>query len=203
MSIIRPESIIYRIIAGKYEGRTCVIYSEGAQVTDLAKIIFNDGNHNEFGTIKKGELAALDVPGWPNEMRIIPYGLRQYLEKEKGNGSNSLRTEYVAQPFALKQGDVLATGEVVIEHPRRGYNSSALIHLDKSGWVELAPRLPIALAGNKKFKLPVELSVKNKLITGCRIAERSFSLKANWTKVFLNERNCCIETPSCIPLALK
>lgn len=114
-----------------------------------------------------------------------------------------LRTPYVSHPEALKQGDILATDNVVLEAPRRGFNSSILVHLDAIGWIELAARLPIALKGNEKFKLPIEFVRGDTLITGCLIVKDASSYEVNWTILCLDGENCKIRVPSCIPLALK
>jgi hypothetical protein len=190
-------------MSGQHKGRTCVVVNEKTQITNLAEIIFDDGNRNEFGLIKRGQLAALDMPGWVEKSNACAtYRLEEYLQDQRGNGSNMLRTSILSQPRALKKGDVLATGEVVLENPRRGFNSSALIHLDNSGWIELASRIPIALMGNKKFRLPIELVKNYKLATNCKVVKRPVSAELNWVNIFLDSLDCCIETPSCVPLAL-
>jgi len=74
--------------------------------------------------------------------------------------------------------------------------------LDRTGWVELAPRLPIALKGNKNHRLSVELRVNDRLATGCLIVKNSAPSIVNWIDIFLDRESCRIEVPSCIPLAL-
>jgi hypothetical protein len=87
-------------------------------------------------------------PGWPlhrNGSRA--YGFEEHLNR-LGSGENLLRTARVAQPIALQVGDILATGDRVLSPPRQGFNSSVLVHLTggfDGHWIDVAPRLPIAL----------------------------------------------------------
>ncbi|MFZ2167801.1 MAG: hypothetical protein WAV50_02940 [Minisyncoccia bacterium] len=87
-------------------------------------------------------------PGWPlSEHERRPYGFVEHRERY-GNGENRLRTPRVSQPRTLFVGDTLATGDRVLSTPRRGYNSSVLIHLSggvNGHWIEVASRLPLAL----------------------------------------------------------
>ena len=114
-----------------------------------------------------------------------------------------LRTKTFSQPRAIKLRDVLSTGEVVTAAPRLGFNGSILIQLDESGWVELTPWLPIALQGNRCFKLPIELAKSDMLTTGDIVAKNSFSAIINWTSIFLERGDHQINVPSCIPLAIE
>ncbi|MFA5942272.1 MAG: hypothetical protein WC798_01215 [Candidatus Paceibacterota bacterium] len=92
------------------------------------------------------------APGWPLYKHLQhhqhpTYGFEEH-QRQYGNGENLLRTPDLAQPRALQVGDRLATGEQVLSPPRRGYNSSVLIHIgdkEHSCWISVAPRLPIAL----------------------------------------------------------
>jgi len=87
-------------------------------------------------------------PGWPERNGVgATYGFTEHLRRY-GNGDNLLRTPHVAQPQALKVGDVLATGDRVLSPPRSGYNGSVLIHLTgglKGHWIKVAARIPLAL----------------------------------------------------------
>jgi len=89
-------------------------------------------------------------PGWPlykSQFHSSPYGFEEHLRRY-GLGDNLLRTARIAQPQALKVGDVLATGDKVLSLPRRGFNGSVLIHLTgglDGHWIDVASRLPIAL----------------------------------------------------------
>jgi hypothetical protein len=201
MAIINPLSVVYLVISGEHKGRSCVIRSESNN-KKLTGVIFNDSDGNRMAVIQKGRLAQLEIPGWPEKIHERSYDLREYRRGQQGNGTNMLRTTNLAQPWTLKPNDVLATGDTVVEIPRRGFNSSTLIRLDQIGWIELAPRLPIALWGNKKFRLPMDLRKNDKLATGCLIAEKSASEEVNWTTIFLDRKSCSIEVPSCVPLAL-
>ncbi len=85
-------------------------------------------------------------PGWPC-YEMAPYGYAEHIERH-GSGSNRLRTEHVAQPQALEPGDLLATGDRVLSHPRSGTNGSVLVHMTggtNGCWISMAARLPIAL----------------------------------------------------------
>lgn len=87
-------------------------------------------------------------PGWPMPSNMTPYGYAEHIACY-GSGKNLLRTERVAQPRALKPGDMLATGARVLSPPRRGFNDRILVHVTRRGagekWVPIAAELPIAL----------------------------------------------------------
>ncbi|NTW26784.1 MAG: hypothetical protein HGA36_00445 [Candidatus Moranbacteria bacterium] len=210
MSIVNDSSICYLVNQGKHAGRICNVikyFFANTNLDSVAHVIFDDTDCNKTGTIMAKDLTAINPPGWPltekdyNQRQASIYGLKQWLEKEKGTGSNLLRTAKFAQPMALKIGDRLTTTEVV-EKIRRGYNDSVLIQLTNSNWVELAPRLPIALYGNENSLLPLQLVEKDELITGCLVVKSPTSAKTNWTNIYLDRHDCCIEVPFCIPLAL-
>jgi hypothetical protein len=198
MSIVDPRSVIYQIIAGRYQGRRCVLANDKASGSDHVRVIVDD---DQFVTIGIGELAQLAMPGWQESTTRRSYGLHKYLQHEKGSGSNMLRTSNAAQPRSLKVGDQLATKEYVMQDLRRGYNSSVLLYLSLVGWIELASRLPLALSGNKKYKLPAELKAGDRLITGCVVARESIC-RLNWVDIFLDDLENCIDVPAPIPLAL-
>lgn len=202
MSIINSFSKIYLVIIGEHTGRTCVIHEFKENLDGFSQIIFADNDKDEFMFIETGSLAQLKTPGWPAKIYHPPYGIKEHFEKHSGAGTNMLRTESIAQPRALKKNDTLATREIVIETPRRGFNSSCLIHLSRVGWVELPPRLPIALLGNKNYRFPIELRKNEKLVTGCSIVKTPNASRLNWVNISLDRENCCIEVPSCIPLVL-
>ncbi len=87
------------------------------------------------------------LPGIPLRKQGEPYGFEKHLE-EYGNGDNNLRTERLAQPRALKIGDILATGNIVLSAPRDAGKGGVWIHLTggRGGdWVEVSARIPIAL----------------------------------------------------------
>ena len=202
MALVDLYSEIFLIVSGKYKGKKCVV-RELSEPYDTVGVIFEDGNGFDIVPVERGVLVKLETPGWAHENHPLFYDLETYLKKHRGDGSNSLRTLDSSQPRVLKNGDVLATDNMVLEMPRTGFNSSALIHINEIGWVELAPRLPIALKGNKKFKLPIELRKEDILITGCVIAAEPFSEEIGRTTICLDTKNCQITVPSCIPLALK
>lgn len=204
MPVVRPESIVYLIVRGAHKGRKCVVVPRNRTSLSV-HVIFIGDNAKDSAFINPGDLVQLETPGWPRGIIGRTYGLREYLERQHGNGTNMLHTELFAQPRALKPDDVLATNEAITEPIRWGHNSSILVRLEKTGWVELAPRLPIALKGNERFKLPMDLLEGEKLITGCCIAMESLSLgvrRVGWVNVYLDQKDCIIETPSCVPLAL-
>ncbi|MDO9231452.1 MAG: hypothetical protein Q7U36_03190 [bacterium] len=200
--IIKPESNIYKVLSGKYEGKLCVI--RGKEKNRSVGIMFMDlSNPMQLVYIRKGRLAKLETPGWPEINRGVSYGLREYFRHHKGAGVNMLRTTDIAQPQALRAQDEIANGEKVLENPRIGCNSSVLIKLSNYNWVEVAPRLPIALRGNVNFKFPIELSENDKLTTGCNVIRNSISLTdVGWVRIFL-DKNTCLDVPACIPLALE
>lgn len=204
MAIIEPQSIVYQIVSGKHKGKTCVIRRAGSgnQVSVRVALIGDSNGRDRIVSVRRGELAQLETPGWPREIHGSLCGLQKDLSDQRGNGANTLRTPVLVQSQALEMSDVLATEEIVVDRPRRGYNSSVLIRLDQIGWVELAPRLPVALKGNLKFKFPVELKEHDRLATGRLVVRRPVSTKVDWTGIFLDRQNCRIDVPSCIPLAL-
>ena len=86
-------------------------------------------------------------PGPPLYHYGTQYGFERHLQ-EYGNGTNCLRTERLAQPTALKPGDILATGIKVIFAPTQGYNSIPLLLTEEgwpNHWIGVASRIPIAL----------------------------------------------------------
>jgi len=207
MAIVRPESLVYRITSGENKGKSCVIRGEkeGDSESVLVVFIHNEKEFNTLVAVKKGELALLDTPGWPEWVHQRPYSFADY-EQNKGNGTCMLHTVTLSQPRALIVREMLATGESVVEAPRVGYNSTPLIKLDLSGWVEIAARLPIALLGNKEYRLPGELVKGDVLATGCVVVKDlalSDLSEINWTCIALDNESCRIGVPSCIPLALK
>jgi hypothetical protein len=201
MSIISSESMKFLVVSGEHKGRICVIRGEQSSIQTIRQVIFDDSDRNTFVEVSTGTLAHIEPPGWPETSHERSYDLQEWF-RQKGNGSNALRTPMLCQPRTLRKGDVLVTGEIVTESVRRGWNSGVLVHLDRSGWVELASRLPIALTGNNRFYLPIELDKGCKLATGCLVAEKPLSLEASWTVICLDNSGCQISIPSCIPLAL-
>lgn len=202
MAIIDPFSKVYAFVIGKYVGRTCVIRDSEKHVPGLVQVVFIDNDRDEKASVKIGELAQLEMPGWPAEIYHSSYGIKEHFERHHGSGTNMLRTQILAQPRVLRKDDVLATKESVVEIPRSGYNSSCLVRLSCTGWVKLAPRLPVALLNNRNFKLPIELRIGQKLATGCLIVKKPDSSCLDWVKIYLDKKDCCIKVPSCIPLAL-
>ncbi|MEI7424718.1 MAG: hypothetical protein WCK10_01205 [Candidatus Staskawiczbacteria bacterium] len=202
MSIVDSRSIVYQIISGEYKGKKCVLI-ENIGLREDCGVIFDDSNGNDMVYVPKRFLSQLNIPGWETKIYDQTYGLIEFMSEESHSGRCMLRTTHAAQPKALRQGDVLATGELVVENPRRGYNSSILIHLDKTGWVELAPRFPIALKGNRKFKLAAELVLNENLLTTCEIVSSPVCIDINWVAICFNHPPTApISIPSCIPLAL-
>jgi hypothetical protein len=200
MAIIHPESIVYLVVSGQHKGITGVIRT-AREDGKIGIINVNGWDKNKILFVRRGELAQIELPGWEDNFpHAYPCTLKQKLERNRIG--DSIRDMQIVQPAVLRVGDMLAAGEFVSELPRRGFNSMILIHLNKTGWVELAPRLPLALYGNKNFKMPVELVKNDKLATGCLIVKNSESTKTNWTNIYLDRESCCIDVPSCIPLAL-
>ncbi|MFA6414502.1 MAG: hypothetical protein WC217_00100 [Candidatus Paceibacterota bacterium] len=123
------------------------------------------GGVGYWRVLESGDVGLLFVrsddapPGWPLYINgYHPYGFEELLKHDK-TGENLLRTPRLAQPRALKVGDVLATGERVLSLPREGANSSVLVHLTGGlggHWIDMAPRLPIALL-TEEDNVPREL----------------------------------------------
>lgn len=87
-----------------------------------------------------------ELPGLPL-FCYEPYGFEEHIHNF-GTGVNRLRTARLAQPGALKVGDILATGDRVLSAPREGGNGSVLIHLTggyEGHWMGVPARIPIAL----------------------------------------------------------
>jgi hypothetical protein len=77
---------------------------------------------------------------------------------ERGSGQNRLRTARLAQPHALKQGDILATGDRLLSAPREGGNGEVLLHFAGGGndgcWIAVPSRIPIALLSEEERAMP-------------------------------------------------
>lgn len=98
------------------------------------------------------------IPGHKLVTYGSPYGFEKHVE-EYGNGQNLLRTSRLAQPSALRAGDILATGDRVLSAPRGGFNGSVWLHLTgglDGHWIEVPSRIPIALL-TKEDAAPAEL----------------------------------------------
>lgn len=190
--IIHLESKRYEVISGEFEGRKCTIFDplSSGGIT----VLLEGGNPKRKILIEKENLSLLDVPGWD-----------AYYQNLEGEGKNPwfFRSELFSQPRKLKKGDMLADGKCVIREPRMGYNGSALICLDDPGWIELAPRFPVALAGNQNYKYPAGLVAANVLATKSYVI-KSFQEdgEKDWVSVYLDWKDCCFEIPHCVPLAL-
>lgn len=201
MSIITNESKTYKIISGEFLGEICVIRRDADKKGNFGVILFSDKTGNKLVSVNRFQLIEHDVPGWPGKFyNNSPCGLVEFLKRD--SMYCTLRDSLVSQPSAIKKGEILASGEVVTEEPRLGYNSGVLIKLSYSEWIELAPRLPIALAGNPKFRYPYDLEVSEKLATQCEIVKKADMTKVDWVNIYLNKKSCCIRVPVCTPLAL-
>jgi hypothetical protein len=77
----------------------------------------------------------------------MSYGFAEHIRRH-GSGDNRLRTERLAQPRALKVGDILATGDRVLSAPEEGANGSVILHLtggNDGHRIDVPARIPIAL----------------------------------------------------------
>jgi hypothetical protein len=202
MSIIRSDSRVYKIVSGTHKGKKCVIRGSGRHSDPLKiSVLFADSRAEDVIFINRGMLAELETPGWEyNFPHESPCSATDYEEKSGINWR--IRDIHISQPSVLKIGDVLLTNEEVVTNPRMGCNSTVLVRLSETGWVELASRLPLALKGNQKSKLPIELFEGDRLATGCLVASNPKPININWVSVCLNRESCDIDIPSCIPLAL-
>jgi hypothetical protein len=223
MSIIRRESILYKITNGSNKGRTCAIlvYEEGSTkpedvklVGGFATVAFMDDS-NKAVQEKFTNLSPIEIPGWHHTTTRATYGYKEYLQR-MGNGDNLLRTLGIAQPRTIKEGDILATGERVVSQIRLGFNSSVLIELAENGWVEMPSRIPIALkVGNgqipmdKKlartscFSLPLLLRKREVLVVGDGVLADPHDCKDGWVELTLTggKNGVVIAVPICIPVA--
>ena len=214
MRFVNKRSIYYRIIGGRHRGMFCAVLDWKVLPNGLmsrmkvargkTRIAFLNpkigGGQIIFEKVKY--LLQRELPGWDDRVPDNGVDFETFLE-EHGNGSNRLRTKFVAQPHTLRQGDFLATGTRIIAGQRLGVNSSILLKLSKFGWVELASRLPIALSGskNKTYKMPIDLRKGDILATTCKTDRPSDKLSDEWTKIHID--NTSILVPSCVPIALK
>ncbi len=76
-----------------------------------------------------------------------PVSFEEFI-KERNSAGRRLRTDRLAQPGALKEGDILATGDRVLFEPREGGNGSVLLKLTggfHGHWISVPDRIPIAL----------------------------------------------------------
>ncbi len=92
-------------------------------------------------------LAGKELPGLKLRRWSASYGFKEHVRRY-GSGDNMLRTTRLAQPCALRVGDILATGDKVLSPPREGGNGSVLLHLTggfNGHWVGVPARIPIAL----------------------------------------------------------
>ncbi len=100
----------------------------------------------EMIVVHGSEVSIRNIRGMP----LQRYGRTLTLEEyATGNGDNYLRTAQLAQPSALRKGDILATGCEVLSEPREGGNGSVLIHITggfNGAWIDVASRIPIALS---------------------------------------------------------
>lgn len=90
---------------------------------------------------------VLNLLGLEFDDHHAPYGLTEWVAK-RGSGDNFLRTAYAAQPRALKEGDILLTGERVLCPPREGGNGRVLVKVsgcEGGTWLDFPSRTAIAL----------------------------------------------------------
>lgn len=84
---------------------------------------------------------------WGQKFRTpcVPLGMPDYHKKVENDPEVALRTEHIAQPRALRVGDVLATGCRVTQEPREGGNGAVCIELGGKDWKYLPAHIPIGL----------------------------------------------------------
>lgn len=109
------------------------------------------------------EIKILNLLGTSLQRYHRPYNLNAWVNK-RGSGNNMLRTEKYSQPRALKDGDVLITGETVLGEPREGGNGSVLVKLSngvgRNIWLSFPSRMALALIGSHDGELPEGLIEK-------------------------------------------
>lgn len=124
----------------------------GFQIEDLA-VIINEQIDDSGDVPVVRDLLGMPLHHGP------PQNFEQYAES-LGSGVNRLRTTRLAQPGALKKGDVLATGCKLLSEPREGGNGSVLLHLTggiHGHWIGVPARIPIALL-TPEDNVPPELT---------------------------------------------
>jgi hypothetical protein len=154
--------------------------------------------------------------GLPGRERY-DYGDQDYAAyiHQRGSGTDQLRTERVAQPGALKPGDILATGYAVVGEPRSGYNSIAWICISRGThvlWVTVAPRIPLALlvggfeniADERSYALPENLRQGDLLANGDEVLADPIWCLDETVQVCLTGgmSGHAIHVPDIIPIAL-
>ena len=203
MSTVKAFSVKHLITSGEHKDRVCLVREQENDPPGLVTVVFDSQISDRFALVSENALSQIEIPGWRfHSTKTNAYSLKDYLDFHRGCGSNLLREDLFAQPRVLHFGDKLASGELVTKDPRIGYNSSVLIHLKNEGWVELASRLPIALKGNDNFEYPADLKADVTLMTGCVVAKNSEKLPGGWVNVYLDRKDCNLNIPSCVPLAL-
>lgn len=219
MRFVGRESIYYRIINGKNYGKMCAIleYNNASTGLEGIKVVRGEAHvvlmqdirtkKEEIVWEKIENLIPREIPGWDDRIPDNPVCLEKYLEDKVPGIRNCLRTETVAQPRVIVQGDFLATSKRVMAGQRWGCNSTILLKLSEFGWVELAGRLPIAMFGTQKtgFRMPIDLCKGDVLATNCEVLEDPKARGREWVDVLLTGgfKGALIDIPSCVPIALK
>lgn len=199
MPIVEKNSEIYVVVFGQHAGKLCTVWNDPLKDT-LAEVIFCSEDPKRIVTIEKTNLCKTKFVGWVSPDTTESFTLGEYLSSYQGTGHTLVNMPDMAHPQTLRPNDILATGEKIVEVPRRGCNSSILVCLERIGWVEVAPRFIFALEGNKKFKLPGTLKIGDTLVTGCTVEDDSVCTKIGWVCIYVD--GCEFKIPSCIPLAL-
>lgn len=205
-NMVRLESLIYRIISWEHAWRPCVIRNIHGkwESENEVGIYFADTEKEEFIFVDKNLLEQIEIPWWKMDKEHY-YRPTETLEKylaRWGWYPNRIRDKYISHPEVIKKWDTLANWEFVLEDPRFWFNSSILLRLSTSWWVELAPRLPIALCWNTNYKLAQDLAVWDVLATWCRVVEWPFLWEPYFVYVALDKKTTKIDIPYCVPIAL-
>ncbi len=95
-------------------------------------------------------------PGFPVVDPGATYGLAHYAENVR-NGIYRLRTSSGAHPQALKKGDRLYGGTIVLSEPRTGSDGVTYVHVPQDGnkmgeWLRVPDRLELALSTVPSYK---------------------------------------------------
>lgn len=113
------------------------------------------------------------------------YGFEEILTHLK-KGDNRLRTERLAQPSALRKGDILASRENITSSPRKDKEGNIFIKISKGledgNWIKLPPSIPIALQspknrGKGKFARAINLEKGSILATGVKLLDNPYVIE--------------------------
>lgn len=126
-------------------------YSAWRKTCNFSEIILEQIDDSD------NKIRICNLLGSPLYCREKTYTLKDWVQK-RGGGENLLRSDNYAQPSALKEGDVLITGERILSSPREGGNGAVFVHLssynEKGVWLSFPSRTALALVGCHNAPIP-------------------------------------------------